>query len=1060
MIKKILSFLVLLSALFPQNLKLISANQLTNSMQNGEKVVLLEGNVIFEQDSLVLKAQKAIRFIEQDILELGGNVELEDKSKKMAADIIVFDSKNNIIELKNNTLIQFNGYSLVSDQAVFNRETNIIDLKKQPKIFEASNEIQGSQIIVTIVGDLIKNVEVFGKGVILNRDLESKFSNQNILRAEKINISFLDGLLKFISLENMASSEFYINNESSIEGKNLITGDLITVDFLNQEIISMKASGGIMGNYKRFSSDASPNEEIDYFAEKADFNFENNKTKLYGESSIKYGDVNISAASIEMDLKSEIMSAFSFNPFNQEEKITPKFTEKNNAPVYGSEITYNLQSGNGKIVQGETRVQDTLYTGRVITTVNDSTFLMNDCIFTNCNSKSFYIGSKNVKILYNDKVIARPLNVYIGGIPIIGIPVAIFPHSSNERRGGWIMPSIGNSNIRGTYLDGLGYYFAPNDYFGSENLITFADKQGLIFESKNIYSKKYSYNGNINLRTRKFLANQEQDITNINQNNITDYSILWSHNQILRKNQTLNANVNFSSSGSLNRETSLNLNERLDQKTRSSVRYSKNWSKKNISLSVNLDNSQDLLAEEKVTIDSDFFINPPNKNSTILKNSGSLPNVYLRVGRRNISFPFIENSFLSDLQWDYSSQIKTVSKNFYKAEEYISESNQPELRWSTNNKGEIKTYNDSNSMMKNKFSLNAPFTLFRYISVNPNANLNLDFVNRYQGISKTNGIESLDFQSGVKERITGNLSVNLYTKIYGVLPLGVGKIESIRHVISPRVSYTYSPGYLNNDNYFIDIDDEMIDIFQGSLIGYTPRNSSKRASIGLGNIFQAKTLSENSKSEKIDLFSLQMNTSYNFEAPEFKWSLINLNLRSKYKRLNFDLSTTHDFYKFDPSTSSRSNKIGSPRLTSLKFSSSVNLSGKIKNSLLLNESKYSFIDEISNAGWNSNVGISFIQNKMNPNNESKTFWINANNSFQASKNWKIKHSIRYDFINKKTVRQNLSMYREIDCWEFYADWVPSGYAKGFYLRLNLRSDMFKDLKIEKRSGIYNNRPNF
>jgi hypothetical protein len=97
---------------------------------------------------------------------------------------------------------------------------------------------------------------------------------------------------------------------------------------------------------------------------------------------------------------------------------------------------------------------------------------------------------------------------------------------------------------------------------------------------------------------------------------------------------------------------------------------------------------------------------------------------------------------------------------------------------------------------------------------------------------------------------------------------------------------------------------------------------------------------------------------------------------------------------------------------------------------------------------------------MNPNNESKTFWINANNSFQASKNWKIKHSIRYDFINKKTVRQNLSMYREIDCWEFYADWVPSGYAKGFYLRLNLRSDMFKDLKIEKRSGIYNNRPNF
>jgi len=53
MIKKILSFLVLLSALLSQNLKLISADQLTNSIQNGKKVVRLEGNVIFEQDSLV-----------------------------------------------------------------------------------------------------------------------------------------------------------------------------------------------------------------------------------------------------------------------------------------------------------------------------------------------------------------------------------------------------------------------------------------------------------------------------------------------------------------------------------------------------------------------------------------------------------------------------------------------------------------------------------------------------------------------------------------------------------------------------------------------------------------------------------------------------------------------------------------------------------------------------------------------------------------------------------------------------------------------------------------------
>ena len=46
------------------------------------------------------------------------------------------------------------------------------------------------------------------------------------------------------------------------------------------------------------------------------------------------------------------------------------------------------------------------------------------------------------------------------------------------------MPSFGSSNNRGNYLDGLGYYFAPNDYFGSENSIIFADRQGLILNQK------------------------------------------------------------------------------------------------------------------------------------------------------------------------------------------------------------------------------------------------------------------------------------------------------------------------------------------------------------------------------------------------------------------------------------------------------------------------------------------------------------------------------------------------------------------------------------------------
>ena len=62
---------------------------------------------------------------------------------------------------------------------------------------------------------------------------------------------------------------------------------------------------------------------------------------------------------------------------------------------------------------GESRVQENVYMGSQITSVTDSTFYIDDCIFTSCDPSKFYLGSKQVKIIYGDKVIAKPLsNLY------------------------------------------------------------------------------------------------------------------------------------------------------------------------------------------------------------------------------------------------------------------------------------------------------------------------------------------------------------------------------------------------------------------------------------------------------------------------------------------------------------------------------------------------------------------------------------------------------------------------------------------------------------------------
>ena len=60
-----------------------------------------------------------------------------------------------------------------------------------------------------------------------------------------------------------------------------------------------------------------------------------------------------------------------------------------------------------------------------------------------------------MKIINQDKVIARPIVLYISRIPIIALPFGIFPHKSGGRHSGWIMPGYGENSVRGTVYQQL-----------------------------------------------------------------------------------------------------------------------------------------------------------------------------------------------------------------------------------------------------------------------------------------------------------------------------------------------------------------------------------------------------------------------------------------------------------------------------------------------------------------------------------------------------------------------------------------------------------------------------
>ena len=102
--------------------------------------------------------------------------------------------------------------------------------------------------------------------------------------------------------------------------------------------------------------------------------------------------------------------------------------------------------------------------------------------------------------------------------------------------------------------------------------------------------------------------------------------------------------------------------------------------------------------------------------------------------------------------------------------------------------------------------------------------------------------------------------------------------------------------------------------------------------------------------------------------------------------------------------------------------------------------------------------VSYTLNKINPENKIENFWLNSNTSINVTNNWKLNYNARFNLIDN-IVLTNLTLYREIDWWELFVDWTPNGYARGLYFRLNLKSDMLQDLKLNKKQN-HTTRPSF
>ena len=1049
-----------------------------------------------------LKSDSLTIFTKNDSGVALGNVTLIQKGQTINADKIEYikDTNNNGVSYiaSGNVIIKDSSRTANCGKATYNRKDEITTLEIDPQIFDNDQILSGSKIILNYKDEDLKELNISKNAQAITTiqgyknikndslNLVDTIKFENTIQGSKMTSFFDNGQLKLIQVEGMAKTLYHVFEDSIYMGKNNSSGDTIIMNFSDNSLDQININGGSKGEYIPDSLSNDVDSKINYSSDFIKYKLDSEETDFRGNTHIKYEETDLEAGFITVNWRTNILNAkpmaigdSSINP------IYPTINEKGRDPMTGDEMIYNLKTKKGRITKGSTKADDGFYTGNQIRNESEKVIFIENSTYTTCDldTAHFHFESSKMKIIQNDIVIAKPIILHIAQIPILGIPLGIFPHKGGKRHSGWIMPSYGDSKNRGQYIQGLGFYWAPNDYWDSKFTTGFGDKQGISFKIKTLYKVRYKYSGSVNFFNRQYLSGSN-NITSLKDNKSTSTTLKWIHKQDLRNNQSLNGNITFSTNGNYNKNYGITETERMDQKAISNVSYSKRWPKAKNSFNLNFYSNKDLLIDDKINPESRFYVIPKKAGNQLYIETRTFPKFSFRHGQSDL-FPSTatKKKWYNNINWNYGLNFNNQDKDYY--ESYQIDSAQ--FSWDTNDKR-----NKQDNVLLHTSRINAPQKLFKYITVNPSINLKSAWVNKFKEgrwIDSTKTFDEID-KEGFAFRTTGSFSLNSNTQIYGIIPIPFGPLSIIRHVISPSIGYSWTPDFsqpiFGRDlNYFSNGTDSegenyYFDKFKGSMAGSTPKLEQKSMNFGINNVFQAK-IKKDTLDKKIDLFNWKINSSYNFAGDSLKLSNLRSSIRSKIaNKLTLDFSMTHDFYQFNSQTNRRidqllkdKNGLVKPRLVNARFSTGFKISGNQwsdNNKSIENEIDSSSLDsldqfELSSLKpnknqpmkqqlWRTNINLAYSLLATNPENTIKDFWMNTTSSIKITKKWRASYRARFDLIERELVNHSISINRDLHCWELSLNWTPTGYGQGINFKLNVKSPTLQDIKVEKKGGVY------
>lgn len=806
-----------------------------------------------------------------------------------------------------------------------------------------------------------------------------------------------------------------------------------------------------------------------------------NKIYLYNEAEIYYQDTELKAGIIVMDYVKNEVYAGRMKDITGAYSQLPYFKQGTNE-VRPDSIRFNFDTEKALIWNSRTEQQaglgqlgnDTMKVYAEVTKKeNDSVYFLSEGKLTTSKDTAnpdYYIRIRKAKFVPKKKIIAGFSNMYIANVPTpIALPFAYFPLSVG-RTGGLIFPTFGNDPQRGYFLQNGGYYLPIGDYLDLSLTGDFYTNGSYGFRGASLYTKRYKFSGNINFSFENLIQSQK---------GFDDFSQTSNYNIQVRHTQDSKANPNSRFSASVNLGSSQFFSNSVNQRNRSnaqtntfasSISYSKTFpAYPSVNASMTLTHTQNSRTEQIVMSLPTF--------------QASMERIFPFAKRDGIKKGVVQNV---NFQYDVNAQ-NTLTTN---EEDFFTNA----------------MFENARIGARHRIPLATNFKLAKYLSVSLGGSYEdvwtLETINRRF---------DQDQQQVVTDTISGfdrfnkyNLSVSMGTVLYGTFNFGENKkIQAIRHVIRPSISYSYAPSFEQFYDTYLNGDGEEVQFtpFETSLYGRPSLNRSSSVSFSLQNTLEAKVRNKDSTAtepKKVSILSnLTLSTNYNFEADSLKLSPINLNGATEIiKNVPINFAATLDPYAIDNNgrrinTFNIDNGGGLFRLTSARINTGFSINSetfkkgnekregdedkkpKYGNNLFEldgvdNGDPFFTRDEdesgevqnplyANRPAWDMRLTYVATYNNSNRQKEITNHSLMFSGNVRLSPKWEVGFNSGYDIKNRGFTDTRFNFKRDLDSFRLSFDWTPFGRFERWYFFIGIKSSILSDIKWENRSQPFSSR---